>query len=189
MSLRRYALGAALIFFVTLGCHAQSPVPTGSVTVSYTLSRLTRIASNQYAIWIEDEKGSFVRTLFATNFVAKKAGWKNRPQTVPTWIRAAGVGDLPQKELDAISGATPGSGSYKVDWDLRDSKGQLVASGRYRYLIEGNIYWEKRVVWSGIIAVGNQAQLSQAAPVYSPNESQLSGMLISNVSATYTPGK
>ena len=189
MLLRKHAFGAAIMFFVALTCHAQSSVPTGSVSISYTLSRLTRIASNQFAIWIEDEKGSFVRTLFATNFVAKKAGWKIRPQTVPTWIKAAGVGNLPQKVVDAISGATPRSGSYTIAWDLRDSKGQLVAPGTYRYLIEGNISWEKRVLWSGTVAIGNQAQLSQATPIYSPNESQLSGMLISAVSARYTPGK
>jgi len=189
MILRNSAFGASLMFFIALNCYAQSPVPTGSVMISYTLSRLTRIASNQYAIWIEDEKGSFIRTLFATKFVAKKAGWKIRPQTVPTWIKAASVANLPQKEVDAISSATPRSGSYKIDWDLRDSKGRLVAPGKYRYLVDGNISWEKKVLWSGTIAIGNLPQLSQATPIYSPNESQLSGMLISAVSATYTPGK
>ena len=133
--------------------------------------------------------GTFVRTLFATNFVAKRAGWKIRPQTVPTWIKAAGVPDLPQNDVDAISAPTPGDGSHMVIWDLRDATGKFVPPGTYVYHIESNIYWENRVLWSGKITIGNQPQSSQAEPVYSPPGADKMGIPISKVVAAYTPSK
>lgn len=172
--------------FVPLLCFAQSPA-TGSVTISYTFSRLFRIASNQYAIWIEDEHGSFVRTLSATSFVSKKAGWKIRKQAVPLWVKAAGIADLPQKDIDAVSSPTPKSGTWTAVWDLKDSKGKTVAPGTYRYLVEGTISWDKEVLWTGTILVGGSARTSAAAATYMPADAQRSGVLISGVSAAYTP--
>jgi hypothetical protein len=159
------------------------------VSIAYTFSPLFMIASNQFAIWIEEDSGAFVRTLFATNFVAKRAGWKIRPQTVPTWIKAANVPNLPQKEIDAVSGPTPGSGSYHVTWDLRDAKGHLVPPGTYAYFVEGNIYWQNRVLWSGKITIGSQPQVSQAEPVYTPPGAKDLGDLISRVVAKYIPAR
>ena len=176
-----------LLLSVSALSFAQTTAASGSVTVSYKLSRLFRIASNQYAIWIETDTGSFVRTLMATNFTAKKGGWKFRPQSIPTWVKAANVANLPQSEVDAVSSPTLKSGSYKAVWDLMDSKGKPVPPGKYRYLIEGNISWDKVVMWSGTIVIGGQPQVSQATATYKPEEAQRSGTLISEVTASYTP--
>jgi hypothetical protein len=105
------------------------------VTVAYTLKRTSKIASNQYAVWIEDENGRFVKTLFVTNYTGKRAGWKARPQALPTWQKAASVASLPQKQVDAVSGATQKNGKHAVTWDLRDGTGDLVPDGEYRYLV------------------------------------------------------
>ena len=187
MLLRRTSLITCLLLMLSALLFAQQKTASGSVTVSYKLSRLFRIASNQYAIWIETDTGSFVRTLRVTNFTAKKSGWKFRPQAIPTWVKAANVADLPQSEVDAVSSPTLKSGSYKVVWDLKDSKGKPVPPGKYKYLIEGNIYWDKLVLWSGTIVVGGQPQVSQATATYKPEDAQHSGTLISEVTASYTP--
>ncbi len=189
MRLRRALLVAVVAVILPVISFAQSPAASGSVTISYTFSRQSRIASNQYAIWIENENGSFVRTLFATNFAAKRAGWKARPQTLPTWIQAAGVKDLAKKDVDAISGATPKSGTYTIVWDLRDMAGRLVQPGVYKYLVEGNIFWEKRVLWTGTILIGSKPQSSKAAATYSTEGAEKTGNLLSEVAAAYSPGK
>jgi hypothetical protein len=150
---------------------------------------LFRIASNQYAIWIEDGRGGFVRSLFATDFVARRAGWKKRPQTVPTWIKAANVPNLSQGDIDAVRGPTPGNGIHTVVWDLRDAAGRLVPPGTYVYRIEGSIFWDSRVLWSGRITIGDRAQTSLAEAAYSPPGAAKEARLISQESAQYTPGK
>jgi hypothetical protein len=147
------------------------------------------MASNQFAIWIEDEEGHFVRTLFVTNFVGKRAGWKTRPQCVPTWVQAAKIMNLPQKEVDAVSGATPQNGTYEILWDLRDSNGKVVPHGTFRYRMEGNIFQENRVSWTGTITIGSEAQSSHAEVAYSPGEAVEMGTLISSVSATFLQGE
>jgi hypothetical protein len=183
---RRTLLTVCLLLIASALAFAQQTAASGSVTVFYKLSRLFRIASNQYAIWIETDTGSFVRTLIVTDFTAKKGGWKVRPQSIPTWVKAANVASLPQSEVDAVSSPTLRSGSYKAVWDLKDSKGNPVPPGKYRYLIEGNIFWDKVVLWSGTIVVGGQPQVSQATAAYKPEEAQHSGTLISEVTASYT---
>ncbi len=57
---------------------------TGKVTVSFTLTRNRERASNQYAVWIEDEVGRYVRTLFVTDYMAHRQGWKVRQQSLTT---------------------------------------------------------------------------------------------------------
>ena len=184
---RKMSLAVCLLLMASMLSFAQQTAASGSVTVSYKLSRLLRIASNQYAIWIETDSGSFVRTLMATNFTAKKGGWKFRSQSIPGWVKAANVANLPQSEIDAVSSPTLRSGSYEAVWDLKDSKGKLVPPGKYRYLIEGNISWDKMVLWSGTIVIGGQRQVSQATATYNPEDAQHSGTLISDVTASYTP--
>ena len=46
------------------------------------------IASSQYAIWIEDETGKLVRTLYVTSFTAK-GGYEYRKDALPVWTSKA----------------------------------------------------------------------------------------------------
>lgn len=177
------ALGAAAVV------HAQPARAgaSGRVTISYTLSRARKIASDQFAVWIEDAQGRFVRTLFATGFVARRAGWKIRPATTPTWVAAAGIANTPQSAVDAVSGATPPSGTHAVVWDLKDAQGRPVAPGTYRYRIEGNISWANTVLWTGTIRLGGAQESSAAGAVWSPPEAERLGTVISSVTAVYEP--
>lgn len=188
-SIGRVVATVFLVFLSATVVRAQAPGAAGRVTITYTLTRMSRIASNQYAIWIEDEKGEFLRTLFVTDFTGRRAGWKRRPQVIPTWIRAADVKNAPQSDVDAVSGATPGNGTLAVTWDLKDRSGQAVAPGTYRYLIEGNISWENTVLWTGTIRVGGGCESSQASAAYTPEGAETLGSPITGVSAVYEPAK
>jgi hypothetical protein len=176
---------------VICGCalHAAGTTPKATFTVSFTLTRSRTIAGDQLAVWIEDEKGVFVRTLFVSNFVGKRAGWKIRPQTTPTWVAVADVKDTPQGEIDAVSGATPPTGPVSVVWDLMDSEGNRVPRGTYRYRIECNISWENTVLWTGTIGAGGGSESTRATAVYSPAGAEKLGTPITAVSAAYEPGE
>ena len=75
------------------------------MTVTYTLLRARKIASDQYAIWIEDEQGRFVRTLYATGLVGRRAGWKIRPANTVLWTGTIQVGGA--REASAASAVWP----------------------------------------------------------------------------------
>jgi hypothetical protein len=184
----RSVLSVAVILAAAVALPAQGS-SGGRVTITYTLTRIPKIASNQFAIWIEDERGAFVCTLFATDFMARRQGWRIRTQVCPAWIKAGDVAGTPQAAIDAVSGATPGNGTHSVVWDLKDRSGEPVAAGTYRYLIQGNIYWDNTVLWSGTVQVGGARNSSQAVVSCSPEGAEKEGTLISAVSAVYEPPK
>jgi hypothetical protein len=186
---RARGLLSAALFLAAVSslCPAEAPAPAGSVTVSYEFTWKPRIASNQVAVWIEDAAGAFVRTLIVTNFTGKRAGWKFRAQSLPGWVRAAGVASRPQAEIDAVSGPTPRGGTQNVTWDLRDAGGKPVPAGVYTYRVEASIYREHEVTWSGTIRVGGGVDSSAAVPAWSSPEAERESPPVTSASARYSP--
>lgn len=158
----------------------------GAVSISFDLERIGAIASNQYAVWIEDSNGKYIRTLSATRFAAT-GGLAKRPATLPNWAAASSWENNPPADLDAVSTPTPGTGTVTVVWDCKDSKGQTVPAGTYTYKIEGNNFWANGFIWTGTIVVGRGANSSAATVQYLPDKDKATekGMLITNVKAEY----
>lgn len=177
------------------GCESKNTTQTnkissakgpGSVKIQYNLSNIPKLASNQLAVWIEDENGNYVRSIYATKFIAT-GGYKERYQAMPEWIKKSNWKNASQSEVDAVSGATQKPGLINLIWDCTDKNGKAVKQGKYFYFVEGNIYWENRVIWKGEIQVGNQKNQSSAVAQYIPKNAKNQGDLIENVSAVFTP--
>jgi hypothetical protein len=179
VSLALFALGLALA--------PRAEAQAGRVEITYRLDRIGKIASNQIAVWIEDDNGRHVRTLFATDFTARKRGFLKRAQSLPTWIETAGVVRWTQAEIDAVSGATQKPGQIALEWDCTDAQGRRVPDGVYVYRIEGNLQWENTVQWTGRIAVGKRPDASQARATYRPAGAEKLGRLVTEVRATFRP--
>ena len=69
-----------------------------TLEVSFNYQRQPGPGSNQYAVWIENDKGDVVRTLFITSYTTKgrtrpgeepMRGYVKRPNCVPTWVKQA----------------------------------------------------------------------------------------------------
>ena len=177
---------------LTLGATAASTQATaspGAVTISYNLSHPHWIASNQLAVWIEDGNGAFVKTIFATDFMARRKGYIKRPQSCPEWVKASGFASLPDTSVDAISGATQKPGPIELSWNCTDANGKPVLPGVYTYKVEGNISWEKRVLWEGKIEVGSKPFISAAVPTYIPDAARTAGTLLKDVRAQFQPSR
>ena len=154
--------------------------------ISYTLHRISRMASNQIAVWIEDSSGKLVRTLYVTNFTAK-GGYARRAESLDTWVKKADWENATKDQVDAISGATQSPGKKSITWDCRDSNGKIVPKGKYFYNIEGNIYWDNKVFVKGEILIGDKKINSKADLIYVPKDASQYGILIEDVSAEYYP--
>jgi hypothetical protein len=177
---------AALGMAVPLAA-AGDTTSLGEVKLSYKLNSFFRLASNQLAVWIEDENGKLVRTLFATNFMAKRRGFEKRAQCCPQWVNAADPKRMSDSELDAIAGATQKAGEHTLVWDCSDGNGRPVPAGVYLYKIEGNIHWEKTQLWTGRIRVGDAADRSEAAVKYFPEPAKAKEDLVTGVQAVFVP--
>lgn len=155
------------------------------VEISFVYQRQTGMASNQFAVWMEDASGKYIKTLYVTRFTAE-GGWQKRQQALPVWVKAAQPLDIPSGEIDAITGATPSAGNLTYVWDCKDSNGDMVPAGEYRYIVEATLRWDNRVVYSGTIKTGDHAQQSMATSEFFGDSEQERGM-ITNVAAKYYP--
>lgn len=153
----------------------------GTLEISFDFTRQRTIASNQYAVWIEDAEGKLVKTLYVTAFTGR-GGYKYRPDCLPTWVKKAHPQELPN--VDAITSATPKSGPQVYTWDGRDAAGNFVPPGVYRFVIEATLYWSNRVVFTGTFTYGGESVDTIPITVERFGGKENEGM-ITNVRARY----
>ena len=150
---------------------AQNSGPQTTVTVdpaaeiSFTFTRQSGAASNQYAIWIEDAQGQYVKTIFATRWTAN-GGYKNRPTSIPLWVKQSKLSTIPKTQVDAVSGATPPTSSVTYKWDGTDYNGAAAAAGDYVLILEGTLRWENQAYYRAPIALGQGAAAAQVSVEY-----------------------
>lgn len=173
-----------LLFFWVCPVFAKSDI-LGRVEISFDYNRAERdYANNQFAVWIEDQDGNLIETLFVTKFTATK-GWRIREETLPTWKNKANLADLKKDEVDGITGATPLAQQLVYTWVVKAGEHQALQHG-YKYFVECNYYWKDTVLYSGKIQVGNNENTSEAFAHFS-TESAKDYNIIENVTAKFVP--
>lgn len=144
----------------------------------------------QLAIWLTDQKGNFVDTVFVTRKTGQKGlgnrggelddRWGgSRLSVLPVWAHQRGIdysnGNFyPPKAkplADAISSATPKAGDFVRPWQPQKS----LATGIYHYFVEVNRSFDDNeyhdyswyrgqpsVVWQGTLAIGPKKSAGSA---------------------------
>lgn len=136
---------------------APTSIPTelkdtvDSVTVSFDYSRAPTHASNQIAIWVEDENGSLVKTVFVTDFTAARRGYLNRKDALSHWVGIANPDNMSDSELDAVSSATPAEGELSYIWDMTNDNSERVQDGRYTICLEITLFWTSNMLYTAEI--------------------------------------
>lgn len=135
--------------------------------VSFDYQRQGGPGSNQYAVWIENEKGDVVKTLFVTSYTTKgrargneqpQRGYIVRPACVPIWVKAAKAEEQSDEQLDAFTGATPqADGTQTFTWDFTDQQGKKVAKGTYKVFVEATLYFDSDIIYSGTFSTKDKA--------------------------------
>lgn len=160
----------AILATVLLSIPAVTQTKKGKVNtleVSFNYLRQAGPGSNQYAVWIENDKGEVVKTLFVTSYTTKGRarageepvrGYVKRPNCVPTWVKTVKANDLTDKQLDTVTGATPkADGKQTFTWDFTDQQGKKVKSGKYRVLVEATLYQASVIMYSGTFSTQDKA--------------------------------
>ena len=130
-----------------------------TLEVSFDYQRQAGPGSNQYAVWIENEKGDVVKTLFVTSYTTKgrarggeqpKRGYIVRPACVPTWVKTVKADEKTDQQLDAVTGATPQAGGTQTfTWDFTDEQGKAVPQGNYKVVVEATLFFDSDIIYSG----------------------------------------
>ena len=156
--------------------------PAGHVDVSFDYAKLRGFASNQFAVWVETEKGEYVRSLFVTEWTPK-GGWKKRPLALATWVKSANVPEIDQYDINAFSAPTPKAGKMEVSWDCTH-RDKPVPNGLYRIRIEGTLRNENVVVFTADVEVGGPSRTAEVTSEFFGEETKDRDM-IRNVKVEY----
>lgn len=169
---------------VSADSSSESASP-GAVSISFPYVHQDGIASNQFAVWVESEDGAWVKTLFATQFIAS-GGYVQWPEALPTWVERSGLKDGTASAVDAVTGATPETGTQQFLWDCKDSDGEALPNGAYSFFVEASLRWENRVLYTGTITIGGDQNSAAASAAYF-GENPEERTMIGEVTAVYTP--
>ena len=118
------------------------------IKVSLEYKRMSTMASNQIAVWVENENGKVIKTLMVTDFTAANRGYRERDMALSGWVKSAQPEKMTDDELDAISSATPAEGELSYTWDMTDESGERVSDGVYQIKVEGTLFWESNVLYT-----------------------------------------
>ena len=150
---------AILLSMIAVAQSSKKDVKARALEVSFDYQRQAGPGSNQYAVWIENEKGNVVKTLFVTSYTTKgrarggeqpKRGYIVRPACVPTWVETVKADEKTDQQLDAVTGATPQAGGTQTfTWDFTDEQGKAVQQGDYKVVVEATLFFDSDIIYSG----------------------------------------
>ena len=179
-----------IVFFLAIfwnSVNAQN-ISLPRAEISFVFNRQGGFSTNQFAVWIEDNQGNHVRTLYATKFTAA-GGWKRRPNSIPLWVQKSGLSSLDKKETDALSGATPRTGTLNYGWDGLDKNGNPGKTGEYRLFLEATLRGDSKVLYSASFSLGsgagNPVQVEVKTEYFGDNIKERA--MIENVKILYRP--
>lgn len=154
------------------------------VNVSFLFTRMSTHASNQLAIWVENEQGVMVRTLLVTGFTAGRRGYRNRENALSHWVEVFDPESKTDDEIDVVSSATPSEGQLSYDWNLADDTGKRVPDGIYYLKFEGTLFWESNILYTAVInttdfTTGEQdVSVERSQPDNTENETMIQDVVI-----------
>ena len=183
----KYFIAILLFIFIGLACFAQDNKPLNRfVEISFNYTKQSGFSSNQFAVWIENSSGEFIKTIYATNFTAR-GGWEKRPVSISEWVKKSGLAKLNKTEIDTFAGATPKEGAIKYFWNCTDKTGKPVADGEYKFFLEGTLRGENKVIYSGIIKIGNEKNEAIVKTDYFGNGAEKEKSMLGAVKAVFIP--
>ena len=154
--MKRFFVFFALLTALFPTCAAaqqNSAAQQAAAELTFTFTRQSGAASNQFAVWIEDSSGRYIKTLYATRYTAN-GGWRRRDTSIPVWVRQSGLAGMTNAQIDTLTGATPRTGSLTYTWDGTDSRGAIVPNGDYIIFLEGTLRWANQVIYRAPIRLG-----------------------------------
>ncbi len=174
------------LVFALLLFAAAPPAPTaGTLEVSFVYMPPTSVEPTYHtAMWLEDERGQLVKTLYVTNDLSAteyKVG-----EACPDWVKQANWEKAAKTEIDAVTGPTPNVGSGGRTFDLA----QLgVAPGTYQFKLQVHITDKYNLLYRGTFVAGDAPGEVALEQLYSNGKPPGGTDFVREVRVRYVPGR
>jgi hypothetical protein len=173
-----------LLFLTPALDRASSSAPSaGTLDVSFFYMPPTSIEPSYHtAIWLEDEHGALVRTLYISNDLSKTE--YQIGQACPDWVKQAHWESANRTDVDAVTGPTPNVGAGRRTFDLEKLG---LAPGRYRFKLQVHITEAYNILYSGPLVVSDAPSEVVLETFYSPSKPPGGTDFVRDVRARYLP--
>jgi hypothetical protein len=121
--------------------------------------------SDQLVVWLEKPDGSFVKTLFLSDWLSY--GGYNDAEVCPDWSSKTDWESASQEEFDAVTGATPRVGSVNLDLVCSSDE---VPNGKYYIFVEVHLTGEYNELHSGKIRLSRRKTSHRLEVSYVPGK-------------------
>lgn len=153
----------------------------GKLEITYLVT--SNDASRFTAVWLENEGGELVKTLFVSTELAQGA-FTVDGDICPDWLKKSHWEKASQAEVDAVSGPTPSAGSGSLSFDL---KKHGISPGVYFFCMQIHLHDNYNILYKGQIRLGEKPTEVQAEVLYSPARFASAEDLLRDVRARFTP--
>jgi hypothetical protein len=155
----------------------------GRLDVSFVYLPPTSIEPSYHtAIWLEDEHGALVKTLYVTNDLSSSEYQVG--EACPDWVKQAHWESVSRPDVDAVTGPTPHVGAGSRTFDLAALG---IAPGRYQFKLQVHITDAYNILYRGTLVVGDASSEVALDTLYSPSKPPGGTDFVRDVRAHYTP--
>jgi len=182
-----YSIILILLLCIIFNCikNRQMKPAEGTLEISYEFVKSADqniVPSFQTAIWLQNDKGEYLKTLMVSEYLAY--GGYNDTTICTEWIKVADWDNVLLETFDAVTKATPPLGNNTISINC---KTENLLPGTYNYCIETHILENYNILYRGKITIGKKTTESYAESVYIPKKHPVSGDVLKNVNAKYQP--
>ena len=136
------------------------------LNVSFQMNELEDYPrSDQLVIWLEKLDGTFVKTLFVSEYLSY--GGYNDSEICPGWTTKTDWEEASQEEFDAVTSATPSIGLVNMEFACSNEE---VPKGEYHIFIEVHLTADYNELYSGKVKVSRRKYHNQLLVSYNPDK-------------------
>ncbi len=165
---------------------SDTPATTpGTLEVSFVYMPPTSVEPSYHtAMWLENERGELVKTLYVTNDLSAteyKVG-----EACPDWVRQANWETADKAEVDAVTGPTPNVGAGGRVFDLAKLG---VATGKYEFKLQVHITDKFNILYRGTFVAGDAPAEVALEQLYSNGKPPGGTDFVREVRVRYVPAR
>lgn len=178
----KYRLPVALLL-ILLHCGPDPNKPAkGFLDVSLTLNEVKDLQpSFQTVIWLEDEQGRYLQTLYLSEYLSY--GGFHDSTICTSWSKKAKWDATPAAVFDLVTAATPPIGEKVFRFDCT---AHGIKPGRYRYIVQTHLLERYNITHQGLIDIGGKENEVVGQATYLPSRyERAANDALTNVRARY----